>query len=127
MLLVLPAAFAGCSKDHYFEDGTPVRKVTYAVNGESFDLVLRGDTEWDDFIVMLFDKVGEGYPVLFQCTSTTYEQVTDTLDAKRPLSFKTGNRREAEKWASERGKEGYVVIVSYDKKNKVYKLQALKK
>lgn len=125
MLLVLPAAFAGCSKEPYIEDGIPVREVTGSFDDEGFDIVLRGDAEWDDFIVMVFDRVDEGCLASFQCTSTTYEPAKAAV--KRPLTFKTGDRREAEKWASERGKEGYVVIVSYDRTNNVYKLQALKK
>lgn len=125
LLFAVAAIFAGCSRDTGIEDGLPVRKVTYSINGETMDIVLRGDAEWDDFIVMLFDKVGEGFPVVFQCTGTTYEP--DPPDTKRPLTFKTADRNEARKWASEHGKQGYVVIVSYDKRNKLYKLQAVKK
>ena len=127
MLLTFAAIFAGCSMDEEYidmhENEVAVRQVTYTLNADSYDVVLRGDEEWDGFVAMLFDKVDEGCQATFRCTSTDYEP----LDAKRPLTLKTGDREEAQKWASERGKEGYVVIVSYDKKNKVYKLQALKK
>ena len=128
LLMTFICSVAGCSKDEGHDDikeGIPVRKVTCTVNDEQQDYILRGDAEWDEFIFKMFDNVDAGCIVSFQCTSTQYESMD--ADPKRPLTLKTGDRREAEKWASERGKEGYVVIVSYDKKNKVYKCQALKK
>lgn len=125
LLLVLPAAFVGCSSETTDYGDVPIRKVTGSFDDEGFDIVLRGDGEWDDFIVNVFDKVDEGCLASFQCISTTYEYAKAI--GKRPLTLKTGDRREAEKWASERGKEGYVVVISYDKENKIYKCQALKK
>ena len=126
LLMTLPVVFDGCSKDNgpYYDDEVAIRDVYYNVNGEEFAITLRGEQEWNDFVNMLFDRADEGCVVLFQCTSTTYEQLT--ADTKKPLSFKTTDRGEAQKWASEKGKQGYVVIVSYDKKNKVYKCQATK-
>ena len=106
---------------HEFE--VAVRHVTYSIDNDNYDIVLRGEEEWNKFVVMLFDKVDDGCQAAFFCTSTDYEPIV----AKRPLTLKTSDRHEAEKWASERGKEGYVVVVSYDKKNKVYRCQALKK
>lgn len=126
-VVLLAATATGCSRDVDYlvpgENEVAVRKVTYSVNDERWDIVLRGEAEWDDFVAKLFDKVDEGCLASFVCTSTSIEPVA----AKRPLSLKTADRDEAYKWASERGKEGYVVVVSYDKRNKVYKCQALKK
>ena len=125
LLMTLPVVFAGCSKEPvYVEEGDiAIREVTYAINGEKQQTTLRGDDEWDVFVNMLFDKIDEGYLVTFQCTNTTY---TDMAKANKPRSLKTANREEALSWASKMGKEGYVVIVSYDKKKKIYKCQALK-
>lgn len=129
LVAVLGTLAAGCQKDDIAEPTCLVAEndntaytVRYTVDGTSHTITLIGDQAWHDFLDYLFALAEEGRTVSFR----NEEAASSIIPSKETITYTTGNKEDAYKWANNMYDKGYNVTITYDDETGKYTCYAIK-
>ncbi|MBQ7489700.1 MAG: hypothetical protein IJT51_04185 [Bacteroidales bacterium] len=127
LLAVLSLAAAGCQKEQSqypvipTHETSPLRQVSYTIDGVQFDTVIRGEEEWNQFLKSLIALAKQEHSVSFR--DKTFSSVNSS---KEVVTYTTTNENDAIEWSDKKTREGYEVWIEYDPKTGKFTCTAVK-
>lgn len=118
----------GCQKEDYVESSMTIvdaqcqRIIGYTIDGSQFQVEIRGEQAWLDFLEQMQVLAKEGHEVFFWNEETTGQSSV----SKETLTFTTTSEKEATEWCEDKFDHGYKVGMTYDSKKGVYICVAIK-
>jgi len=128
LFAVLGTLAVSCQKENIIDEtnivaeNDSVYKVSYTIDGATYQITLVGDEAWHDFLNRMFALAEEGHVVTF-CDEDAASRIIST---KETVTYTTPDHDEAYAWAESMGKSGYTVTVTFDKEKKTYTCYAIK-
>lgn len=128
LLAVLGTLAVSCQKENITEqanivaENNTVYKVSYSIDGISYQITLIGDEAWHDFLNRMLALAEEGHRVSFRNEDGS-SQVASSKDV---VTYTTTNGDDAIKWANKMIHEGYTVSIEFDERTGIYTCTAIK-
>ena len=128
LLSVLGTLAVSCQKETISEptaimaEDSAIYRVSYTVDGITYNLTLIGDDAWQDFVKRMIALAEQGHRVTFRNENSS----SQAASAKEVITYTTTSHDDAYEWAEKKGKEGYDVTIEYDERTGKYTCTAIK-
>lgn len=118
----------GCQKEDFHESGSIVasvettRSVEYTVDGEIYQIEVKGDAAWQTFLSHMVGLTKEGKEV----TIVDKNKDRTVFSSKEVVTYTTATEKDAVAWCDKMFDAGYKVTMTYDTKNNQFVCIAIK-